>query len=385
VIQTTHHIPKSNKEYSIMTHTAVRRRGIAALSAAGLVALALAGCAGQGSGSGSGGDAAAAGACAPEDITLIGQVRNETNPYEKAWLDGGDAFAESVGLTQTRLTYDGESPKQQDQLRQALSTGNAECMVLNVLPNGDSDTTPIVKEADAAGAYLVTHWNKPADLNPWDGYDTWISHITFNGVDSGRQIAEAMFEEMGGEGGIIALQGILDTSAAKDRFIGLQEALDAAPGVTLLDEQAADFDRTTAFNVTKTLLTKHGDAINGVWAANDDMALGALQALEAAGRTDVKVVGIDAVPEAVQAIADGTMTATVSSDGPWQGGIGLAMGYCALTGELDVSSLSEEQRAFYAKQTLITAGNAEENLAPAANLADFECDNLFDRVDGPVG
>ena len=61
------------------------------------------------------------------------------------------------------------------------------------------------------------------------------------------------------------------------------------------------------------------------------------------------------------------------------------MGYCALTGELDVASLSEEQRAFYAKQTLITAGNAEENLAPAANLADFECDNLFDRVDGPVG
>ena len=124
--------------------------------------------------------------CAPEDIQLIGQVRNETNPYEKAWLDGGDAFAESVGLEQTRLTYDGESPKQQEQLRQALSTGNPECMVLNVLPNGDSDTTPIVKEADAAGAYLVTHWNKPADLNPWDGYDTWISHITFNGVDSGH-------------------------------------------------------------------------------------------------------------------------------------------------------------------------------------------------------
>jgi ribose transport system substrate-binding protein len=115
------------------------------------------------------------------------------------------------------------------------------------------------------------------------------------------------------------------------------------------------------------------------------MALGALQALEAAGLAGkVAVVGIDAVPEAVQAIADGTMTATVSSDGPWQGGIGLAMGYCALTGELDVSELSEEQRAFYAEQTLITAENAEENLEPSVDLADFECGNLFDRVDGPV-
>jgi len=366
-----------------MITTAVRRRRALAFAVAGLTALALAGCASDTT-SNDGGDDPAAAACAPEDIQLVGQVRNETNPYEKAWLDGGDAFAESVGLTQTRLTYDGESPKQQEQLRQTLSTGNPECMVLNVLPNGDSDTAPIVAEVDAAGAYLVTHWNKPADLNPWDGHDTWISHITFNGVDAGGQIADAIFEAMGGEGGIIALQGILDTSAAKDRFVGLQNSLAENPGITLLDEQAADFDRTSAFNITKTLITKHGDAIKGVWAANDDMALGAMQALEAAGMSGVAVAGIDAVPEAVQAVADGNMTATVSVDGPWQGGIGLAMGYCALTGELSVSDMSNEQRAFFARQTLINADNAEANLTPTANLDDFKCDNLFDRVTGPV-
>lgn len=365
-----------------MKNTAVRRRRALALALAGLTSIALVGCA-SGSNDDGGTTGAGAGACAPEDIQLIGQVRNETNPYEKAWLDGGDAFAESVGLTQTRLTYDGESPKQQEQIRQVLSTGNPECMVLNVLPNGDSDTTPIVKEVDAAGAYLVTQWNKPADLNPRD-YDTWISHITFDGKDSGQQIAEAMIEAMGGEGGVIALQGILDTSAAKDRFIGLENALADNPGVTLLDEQTADFDRTTAFNVTKTLITKHGDAIKGVWAANDDMALGALQAVEAAGLSDVAIVGIDAVPEAVQAVADGKMTATVSVDGPWQGGIGLAMGYCVLTGELDLADVSDEQRAFFAEQTLVNAENAEENLEPTADLADFDCGALFDRFTGPV-
>ncbi|WP_234988084.1 sugar ABC transporter substrate-binding protein [Demequina sp. NBRC 110056] len=369
------------------------RRGMALATAAGSL-LILSGCSAgtegtetdvtSDAGSTETPDSSAGGTCAPEEIQLIGQVRNETNPYEKAWLDGGDAFAESVGLTQTRLTYDGESPKQQEQLRQTLSTGNPECMVLNVLPNGDSDTAPIVAEVDAAGAYLVTHWNKPADLNPWDGHDTWISHITFDGVDAGAQIADAIFEEMGGEGGIIALQGILDTSAAKDRFIGLENSLEANPGITLLDQQAADFDRTSAFNITKTLITKHGDEIKGVWAANDDMALGALQALEAAGMSDVAVAGIDAVPEAVQAVADGTMTATVSVDGPWQGGIGLAMGYCVLTGGLDMADVTQEQRAFFARQTLISAENAEENLTPTANLADFECGNLFDRVTGPV-
>lgn len=344
--------------------------------------LALAACS---TGTGTDGGDGAAG-CAPEDITLIGQVRNETNPYEKAWLDGGQSFAESVGLDQKRLTYAGESPKQLEQIRQELSTGNPECMVLNVLPNSDSDTTPIVKAAQEAGAYVVTQWNKPADLNPWDGYDKWVAHITYDGVDSGYQIAKAMFESMGGEGGVIALQGILATAAAKDRFAGLELALAEYPGITLLDQQAADFDRTKAFDITKTLLTKYGAEIGGVWAANDDMALGALKALDAAGLAgEVKVVGIDAVPEAVQAIADGTITATVSSDGPWQGGIGLALGYCALTGEINVDELSHENRAFFAKQTLITQENSGKYLTPTVDLADFECGNVFNRVAGAVG
>jgi len=334
-----------------------------------------------GGGTGGGTDGAA---CAPEDIQFIGQVRNETNPYEKSWLDGGQEFAESVGGEQKRLTYDGESPKQLEQIRQELSTGNPECMVLNVLTNTDADTTPVVKAAQDAGAFVVTQWNKPADLHPWDGYDKWIAHITYDGKDSGYQIAVALFESMGGEGGVIALQGQAANVTAENRFAGLEQALSEYPGITLLDQQAADWDRTKAFDTTGTLLTKHGDAIGGVWAANDDMALGAYKALEAASRTDVGVVGIDAVPEAVQAIADGTMVATVSSDGPWQGGIGLAMGYCALTGELDVADLSNENREFYAEQVLITADNSADYLTPKANLSDFECGNLFNRVAGPI-
>lgn len=326
---------------------------------------------------------AGADACAPEDIVLIGQVRNETNPYEKAWLDGGDTFAESVGLTQKRLTYDGDSQKQQDQIRQELASGNTECFVLNVLPNGDADTAPIVAAADDADSYLVTQWNKPADLAPTD-HERWVSHITYDGVDSGQQIAEAMFAEMGGSGGIVALQGILDTGAAKDRFEGLEAALAENPDIELLDQQTANFSRAEALDVMKTLITKHGDEINGVWTANDDMALGAIEALEAAGMDDVAVVGIDAVPEAVEAVGAGTMTATVSSDGPWQGGAGLAIGYCAATGEIDVADLPELDRAFFAEQALITADNAEQYLTPTVDPAEFECDVVFDRAAAPL-
>lgn len=325
------------------------------------------------------------GPCDPDEISLIGQVRNQTNPYEAAWLHGGDLFAESVGLEQQHLTYEGDSQQQQEQVRQVLSGTNVECTVLNVLPNGDADTAPIVAGTTDAQAWLVTQWNKPADLNPWDGHDRWVSHITYDGEEAGYMIAQAMIDAMGGSGGIIALQGILDTAAAQERFAGLQRALEENPDVELLDEQTANFDRSEALNVTRTLLTAHGDAVGGIWAANDDMALGAVQALEAADRDDVAVVGIDAVPEAIDLISDGAMTATVSSDGPWQGGIGLAMGYCAATGQIDPPALDDVNRAFYAQQILIEEDNAGDFATPQLDLSEFECDRVFDRVTGPIG
>lgn len=346
-----------------------------------LAAAALAGCSEEAGGSGTD-SGSEAGACAPEDITLVGQVRNESNPYEAAWLDGGDAFAEQVGLTQDRLTYDSDSTRQQEQISQLLA-GNTDCLVMNILPNGDSDTPPIVEGAEEAGAYLVTQWNKPADLAVTD-YDQWLSHITYNGVESGKQIGDALAEAIGGSGGIVALQGILDTGAAKDRFAGLEESLAENTDVELLDEQTANFSRDEALAVTKTLLTKHGDDLKGIWAANDDMALGALAALEQAGRTDVAVVGIDAVPDALTAIEDGTMTATVSSDGPWQGGIGLAIGYCVATGELAVEDIADEDRAWFAEQFLITGDNVGDFTAPEVDAADFECDNVFSRSQGAI-
>lgn len=346
-----------------------------------LAAAALAGCSEE-AGGGGGGNSAAAGGCDPADITLVGQVRNESNPYEAAWLEGGDAFAASVDLKQDRLTYDGDSTKQQEQISQLLA-GDTECLVMNILPNGDSDTPPIVEGAQDAGAYLVTQWNKPADLNVGD-YDQWLSHITYNGVESGKQIGDALAEAIGGSGGIIALQGILDTGAAKDRFAGLEESLSANPDVELLDDQTANFSRAEALEVTRTLLTKHGDDVKGIWAANDDMALGALEALQQAGRTDVAVVGIDAVPDALTAIEDGSMTATVSSDGPWQGGIGLAIGYCVATGEISVDDIADEDRAWFAEQFLITEGNVGDFVSPEVDASEFECDNVFSRSQGAI-
>jgi ribose transport system substrate-binding protein len=358
----------------------INTRPTVVLLSLSLAAAALVGCSEQAPGDS---DPANAGSCKPADVKLVGQVRNESNPYEASWLAGGDAFAKSVGLTQQRLTYGGDSTKQQEQISQLLA-GDTKCLVMNVLPNGDSDTAPIVKGAEKAGAYLVTQWNKPADLKPTD-YKTWVSHITYNGVESGQQIGDALAKAIGGSGGVIALQGVLDTAAAKDRFAGLEASLKKNPGMQLLDQQTANFSRAEALTVTKTLLTKHGDKVKGIWAANDDMALGALEALQQAGRAgQVAVVGIDAVPDAVKAVQDGTMTATVSSDGTWQGGIGLAMGFCVATGQLAVKDIPAGNRAFFAEQFLVTKDIAANFAQPKTNPSDFECSNVFKRVAGSL-
>jgi ribose transport system substrate-binding protein len=78
------------------------------------------------------------------------------------------------------------------------------------------------------------------------------------------------------------------------------------------------------------------------------------------------------------------MTATVSSDGPWQGGIGLAIGYCVATGELSVDDIADEDRAWYAEQFLIEQDNVADFSAPATDEADFDCDNVFSRSQGPI-
>ena len=142
-----------------------------------------------------------------------------------------------------------------------------------------------------------------------------------------------------------------------------------------------------ATNPMQTWLTKYANRINGVWAANDDMALGALEALRAAGLAGkIPVVGVDAIPEAIAAVEKGEMVSTVSSDAYHQGSIGLAMGTCILTGQTPLpASWLKENREFYLKLVVITCDNAAQYLRepqPSAYVVDWQCDKLWSRSTG---
>jgi ribose transport system substrate-binding protein len=191
---------------------------------------------------------------------------------------------------------------------------------------------------------------------------------------------------MGGKGGIVALGGIQSNIPAIERKAGLDEALAANPDIKLLDFQVANWSATEALEKMNAWLTQFGDEIGGVWAANDDMALAAVEALRADGRAgQVLATGIDGIQLAVEAIQKGEMAGTVAWDPFWQGGMGLSIAYHAKTGQFDPTTEPKDHREFYGTGVIITAENAQsyydENIKAEPTL---DWNDIWGRVSGQI-
>jgi ribose transport system substrate-binding protein len=135
--------------------------------------------------------------------------------------------------------------------------------------------------------------------------------LTFVGSDDiavGRRVANALFEAMGGKGRIIGLEGPPSAPTSRDRVRGLNDTLARFPKVELLGLSVGHLQQAPAKAAMAALVARH-PVIDGVWTANDLMAFGALDALQAAGRT-AKVVGINGLPAAIEHIERGTMVAS---------------------------------------------------------------------------
>ena len=331
--------------------------------------------------------------CDKSQIRLVEQVQELAQPYHQLLIGGGKALAAWAGISPQNFIV---QVNQRDADRsvgvmRALLATDAKCTVFNVEPVSDDSVQSLVDAVNDTGAWLVTHWGHGKTSEPFDPENGhWIAHVAVNTFDQGAAISKALFESMGGKGSIVALQGDLDSSAATNRFKGLQKVLKDNPGITLLDDQSAQWDRAKAFPIVQTWLSKYGDKIKGIWAANDDMAFGALEALRGAGLAGkIPVVGADGTPEAVAAVQKGEMAATVSTDAFYQGSIGLAMGVCVLTGQVDPpEKWTKEHREFYLRAVLIDKSNADQ-YAKAPDPAiyeknDWACDKIFARDTGPA-
>ncbi|MBV8565806.1 MAG: sugar ABC transporter substrate-binding protein, partial [Methylobacteriaceae bacterium] len=248
------------------------------------------------------------------------------------------------------------------------------------------DARPIVEACKAAGATVVTQWNKPNDLHPWDFNPNYVAHISFSGVPYGKAMADALIKAMGGKGGIVALGGIESNIPAIERKKGLDQALAANKDIKLLDFQVANWKAEEAHDKVSAWLTQFGDDIKGIWAANDDMGLAAVEALRADGRAGkVPVTGIDGIKLAVEAIMKGEMAGTVAWDPYWQGGMGLSIGFHAKTGTFDPAKEPKEHREFYGKGVAVTADNAKDYYAKNVTSEEqLDWNDIWGRVTGQI-
>jgi len=176
---------------------------------------------------------------------------------------------------------------------------------LAVAPAGASEVLPVLEHARAAGIPVLI---VDTDIN-------WPAKLSYIGADNrraGRLAGEYIATALGGAGKVAVIRGILGVATHEDRLAGFREAIAKAPGIVCVAVQPANSERALGMSVMENILTSHPD-VRAVFATNDQMALGAVEAIAARNLTGkVVVVGVDATSEAVRAVQAGHLTADVA-------------------------------------------------------------------------
>ncbi|MFF7402694.1 ABC transporter permease/substrate-binding protein [Streptomyces murinus] len=223
------------------------------------------------------------------------------NPFFVGVRSGAQAEAKKLGVDLTVTDAQNDASQQANQL-QNFTSSSLDAIIVNPV---DSDAASnSVKAADKAKIPVIAvdrGVNKAA-------VDALVAS---DNIAGGEQAAKTIAEKLGGKGKIVILQGQAGTSAARERAQGFANGLKAYPGIKVVAQQPADFDRTKGLDVMSNLLQAHPD-VQGVIAANDEMALGAIKALGSKAGTSVPVVGFDGTPDGLNAVKAGTLYASVA-------------------------------------------------------------------------
>ena len=220
--------------------------------------------------------------------------------------------AHAATLPNVKLTMVDAQADAQKQISQVENfiAQKVDAIILN--PCELEASTPAVDRAKAAGIpiILVNQVTK----------STGDAYIGSNDVEAGRIAMEAIAKQLNGQGGVLMIHGIMGTSAQLQREAGAKEVFAKYPSLKLIDQQTASWDRAKAMALTENWIQAHRGKFSAIFAHNDEMAMGALLALERAGiKKAVYVIGIDAIAQALSAVKEGRLDATVFQDAVGQG------------------------------------------------------------------
>jgi ribose transport system substrate-binding protein len=219
---------------------------------------------------------------------------------------------------------------------------------LAVAPAGVSEILPVLDKAKAAGIPVII---VDTDIN-------WPSKVSYVGADNrhaGRLAGDYIAKLLNGKGQVAVIRGILGIATHEDRLAGFKEGIAAAPGIECIAVQPANSERALGMSVMENLLTTH-PGLRAVFATNDQMALGAVEAISARNLTGkVAVVGVDATGEALHAIESGRLAADVAMHPE-------ALGNKAVAAAIQAAKGQPVDKTIDTGETLVTKENVAQFL-----------------------
>ncbi|CAH7457611.1 ribose ABC transporter periplasmic binding protein [Vibrio chagasii] len=242
------------------------------------------------------------------------------NPFFVTMKDGAEAKAEELGYKLIVLDSQNDPSKELSNIED-LTIRGVKAILIN--PTDSDAVSNAIRMANRSNIPVLT-------LDRGASRGDVVSHIASDNVIGGEMAGHFIMEKVGEKAKVIQLEGIAGTSAARERGEGFMNAVNGS-GLELLASQPADFDRTKGLNVMENLLAANPD-VEAVFAQNDEMALGALRAVQASGK-DVMIVGFDGTDDGIAAVNRGLLGATVAQQPDLIGSLGIEMADKMLKGE----------------------------------------------------
>lgn len=267
---------------------------------------------------------------AKENIALIVSTLN--NPFFVTLKEGAVQKANELGYDLVVLDSQNNPAKELANVEDTLVKGTK---LILINPTDSEAVGNAVLAANKAGIPVIT-------LDRTASKGEVVSHIASDNVAGGKMAGNFIFEKLGASAKVIQLQGIVGTSASRERGEGFTQSIQEN-NLTLLTAQPADFDRAKGMNVMQNLLTAYPN-VQAVFAENDEMALGAMRAIQTAGRNDILVVGFDGTEDGIKSVSRGKLGATVAQQPNEIGAMGIEIADKVIKGEKVATQVPVELR-----------------------------------------
>ncbi len=259
-----------------------------------------------------------------EKVTLGLSLSTLNNPFFVTLKEGAEAAAKAAGVELVVVDAQDDSAKEATNVEDLIQKG-IDALLVN--PTDADAIVPSIQKANQAGipVFTIDRGASGGDI---------VSHIASDNVAGGWMAGEFLCQALGGSGKVVELEGIAGTSAARDRGQGFNDYMSSnCSGVEIVARQTANFNRAEGLSVFENILQAQPE-IAGVFAHNDEMILGAIEAAEAAGRAgEIIFVGFDAVDDAVAAVEAGQLAATIAQQPAEMGRLGVEFAVKHLNGE----------------------------------------------------